>query len=87
VQGVVKSYDPTSGDGTVVADTGDLPEFDLARDALDGSIFRMLRQGQRVVFDLDAAGLATSLRMGSEVDMGTPGFPQVHPGSAQHPQG
>jgi CspA family cold shock protein len=47
----------------------------------------MLRQGQRVVFDLDAAGLATSLRMGSEVDMGTPGFPQVHPGNAQHPQG
>jgi len=35
----------------------------------------MLRQGQRVVFDLDAAGLATRLRLGSEVDMGTRGFP------------
>ena len=33
----------------------------------------MLRQGQRVVFDLDAAGRATALRLGSEVDMGTPG--------------
>ncbi len=74
MQGVVKSYDPTSGDGTVVADTGDLPEFDLARDALAGSIFRMLRQGQRVVFDLDDDGRATRLRLGSEVDMETPRF-------------
>jgi len=72
VQGVVKSYDPTSGIGTVVADSADLPEFDLAGDALDGSIFRMLRQGQRVVFELDDQGRATRLRMGSEVDMETP---------------
>ena len=34
----------------------------LAADALEGSIFRMLRQGQRVVFDLDADGRATSVR-------------------------
>ena len=73
MQGVVKSYDPTSGDGSVVADTADLPEFELASDALEGSIFRMLRQGQRVVFDLDAEGRATKLRLGSEVDMETPG--------------
>jgi CspA family cold shock protein len=33
----------------------------------------MLRQGQRVVFDLDDAGMATRLRLGSEVDMKTPG--------------
>ena len=33
----------------------------------------MLRQGQRVVFDLDDDGRATHLRLGSEVDMGTPG--------------
>ena len=33
----------------------------------------MLRQGQRVIFDLDDAGRATALRLGSEVDMGTPG--------------
>ena len=33
------------------------------------------------------AGRATQLRLGSEVDMGTPGFPQANPGSAQHPQG
>ncbi len=35
----------------------------------------MVRQGQRVVFDLDADGRATALRLGSESDMGTPGFP------------
>jgi len=72
VQGVIKSYDPSTGDGTLLRDT-DLQEFDLAADALDGSIFRMLRQGQRVVFDLDPDGCATKLRLGSEVDMGTPG--------------
>jgi hypothetical protein len=75
VQGVIKSYDPGTRDGVVLRDTVDRTEYDLARDALDGSIFRMLRQGQRVVFELDDAGRATRLRLGSEVDMGTPGFP------------
>ncbi|MFZ4720508.1 MAG: hypothetical protein ACOYMR_13850 [Ilumatobacteraceae bacterium] len=69
---MIKSYDPVTGDGIVVADTADLPEFDLATGALDGSIFRMLRQGQRVVFQLDDAGRATALRLGSERDMETP---------------
>ena len=72
MQGVVKAYDPSSGDGVVLRDT-DLSEFDLAPGALDGSVFRMLRQGQRVVFDLDDQGRATRLRLGSEADMGTPG--------------
>lgn len=71
MQGVVKSFDPASGDGIVITDT-DLREYDLAGDALAGSVFRMLRQGQRVVFDLDAQGRATRLRLGSEVDMDTP---------------
>jgi len=74
VQGVIKSYDPGSGDGVVLCDT-DLAEYDLDADALVGTVFRMLRQGQRVIFDLTADGLATHLRLGSEVDMGTPGFP------------
>ena len=73
MQGVVRSYDPGSGQGTVLCDT-DLADYDLASGALEGSVFRMLRQGQRVVFDLDPAGRATNLRLGSEVDMGTPGF-------------
>jgi len=73
MQGVVKSYDPGTGAGTVLSDT-DLSEYDLAANSLEGSVFRMLRQGQRVIFDLDDAGQATRLRLGSEVDMGTPGF-------------
>lgn len=75
MQGVIKSYDPGSGDGVIIADT-DLSEYDLAPGALDGSVFRMLRQGQRVVFDTDDRGRAANLRLGSEVDMGTPRFPQ-----------
>ena len=72
MQGVIKAYDPANGEGIVISDT-DLREFDLAPNALEGSIFRMVRQGQRVVFDLDASGRATALRLGSEADMGTPG--------------
>ena len=76
MQGVIKSYDPGTGDGVVMRDT-DLAEIDLAAGAFEGSVFRMVRQGQRVVFDLDDAGRATALRLGSEVDMGTPGFPRA----------
>ena len=72
MQGVVKAFDPKSGLGVIMCDT-DLADYDLASDALDGSLFRMVRPGQRVVFDLDSAGLATHLRLGSEIDMGTPG--------------
>lgn len=71
MQGVIKSYDPSTRLGVVVRDT-DRSEFDLADDALEGSVFRMLRQGQRVVFDLDDRSMATRLRLGSEVDMGIP---------------
>jgi cold shock CspA family protein len=74
MQGVVKSYDPVSRSGVLVRDT-DRSEYDLAPDALAGSIFRMLRQGQRVVFDTDEAGRARRLRLGSEVDMGSPDEP------------
>ena len=77
MQGVIKAYDPGTGDGVVVRDT-DLSEYDLAADALHGSIFRMLRQGQRVVFDLDDENRATRLRLGSEVDMKTPGEPDPY---------
>jgi cold shock CspA family protein len=73
VQGVIKSYDPGTGDGVILCDT-DFRDYELAPDALAGSAFRMLRQGQRVIFDAVGAGLATRVRIGSEVDMGTPGF-------------
>jgi len=71
VQGVIRSYDPQTREGALIRDT-DREEFTLALDALEGSIFRMLRQGQRVVFELDEAGLATNVRIGAEVDMGLP---------------
>ena len=72
MQGVVKAYDPVSGTGVVMCDT-DLADYELSAGALEGSVFRMLRQGQRVVFDVDDSGCATALRLGSEVDMKTPG--------------
>ncbi len=78
MQGVIKAYDPGSGEGVLIRDT-DRQEFDLADDALIGSVFRMLRQGQRVIFDLDETGEATHLRLGSEVDMGTPAEPPPMP--------
>ena len=79
MQGVIKSYDPGTGEGVLLRDT-DRSEYDLAPDALVGSIFRMLRQGQRVIFDLDGENRATRLRLGSEIDMGTPaGPPPVEP--------
>jgi CspA family cold shock protein len=71
---VIKAYDPGTGEGVLVRDT-DRAEYDLAPDALAGSIFRMVRQGQRVIFDLDGQSRATRLRLGSEVDMGSPTRP------------
>lgn len=73
LQGVVKVFDPGSCTGVVICDTT-MAEYELAEGALEGSVFRMLRQGQRVVFDLDGSGMAASIRLGAEVDMGTPGF-------------
>jgi len=72
MQGVVKAYDPVTGTGVVMCDT-DLADYELSATALDGSVLRMLRQGQRVVFDLDESGQANGLRLGSEADMKTPG--------------
>ena len=77
MQGVIKAYDPGTGDGVILCDA-DMAEYDLATDAIEGSVFRMLRQGQRVNFELNDDGLATHLHMGSEVDMGTPSFLEAH---------
>ena len=71
MQGVVKAFDPASGEGIVVSDA-DRAEYLLAAGSLEGSVFRMLRQGQRVVFDLDGSGMACALRTGAEPDMGLP---------------
>jgi CspA family cold shock protein len=71
MQGVVRVYDPQTGEGIVVRDT-DRAELVLAQGALDGSLFRMLRQGQRVNFEVDGEGRAIRIRIGSEPDMGLP---------------
>jgi len=51
-QGVVKSYDPNSGSGIVLLDT-DKTEVYIQPGSLKDSIFRTLRQGQRINFDLE----------------------------------
>jgi cold shock CspA family protein len=71
MQGVVRIYDPDTGEGVVVRDT-DRAELVLAPNALEGSLFRMLRQGQRVNFEIDDEGYVTRVRIGSERDMGLP---------------
>lgn len=68
MQGVVKIYDPVTGAGVVVLDE-DQSEVFLSPGALTGSIFRMLRQGQRIVFDIeesDGRPFARNVRMGSD---------------------
>ncbi|CAN5509909.1 MAG: cold-shock protein [Acidimicrobiia bacterium] len=67
MQGVVKVYDPVTGFGVIVCD--DRSEVVLRPGSLDGSLFRTLRQGQRVVFELAERGgdrVATTLRFGSD---------------------
>ena len=71
MQGVVRMYDPLSGEGVVVNEA-DRAELAFAADALEGSLFQTLRQGQRINFDLDDDGRATKVRLGSEIDMGLP---------------
>ena len=68
MQGVVKVYDAASGVGIIVRDD-DRSEVLLRPGSLDGSMFRFLRQGQRVRFDLEGEGdaaQAKNLRFGSD---------------------
>ena len=67
-QGVVKVYDPTTGIGVIVGDT-DRSEVMLRPGSLKGSIFRTLRQGQRVLFEVeesDGQRFAHSIRFGAD---------------------
>jgi CspA family cold shock protein len=68
MQGVVKVYDATTGIGVILGD-GDTGEVMLRPGSLEGSLFRMLRQGQRVVFDVidhDGTPVARNLRFGAD---------------------
>lgn len=68
MQGVVKAYDDATGVGIIVRDD-DRSEVLLVPGSLDGSLFRFLRQGQRVRFDIVGEGddaHAVNLRFGSD---------------------
>ncbi|MET0567119.1 MAG: cold shock domain-containing protein [Acidimicrobiia bacterium] len=67
-QGVVKTYDPVTGAGIVVRDD-DRSEVFLRPGSLKGSIFRTLRQGQRLVFETveeDGTNFVSSVGVGQE---------------------
>lgn len=51
-QATVKLYDSLTRTGTLVSDDGET-EFPIDANSLAGSMFRFLRPGQRVTFDLD----------------------------------
>ena len=67
-QGVVKTYDPVTGVGIVVRDA-DRSEVYLRPGSLQGSVFRSLRQGQRIIFDAveeDGRSFISSVRLGQD---------------------
>ena len=67
MQGVVKVYDPATGFGVVLLE--DRSEVHLRPGSLEGSMFRTLRQGQRIMFEVDedeGQRYARDLRFGSD---------------------
>jgi len=67
-QGVVKSYDPVTGVGVVVREP-DMAEIYLRPGSLSGSVFRTLRQGQRIIFDAvdeEDGAYVVAARMGQD---------------------
>lgn len=67
-QGVVKTYDPVTGVGIVVRDE-DRSEVFLRPGSLEGSVFRTLRQGQRIIFETledDGRSFVTGIRLGQD---------------------
>ena len=69
LQGVVQTYDPVTGVGIVVRDD-DRSEVYLRPGSLGGSIFRTLRQGQRILFEVtddDGTPYASLLRVGQDL--------------------
>ena len=69
-QGVVKTYDPNSGNGIVVIDS-DKTEVYIKAGSLKGSIFRTLRQGQRINFDINEE---ENLKVIANVKIGLGGY-------------
>ena len=69
-QGIVKSYDPNSGSGIVLLDT-DKTEVYIQPGSLKDSIFRTLRQGQRINFDINEE---ENLKVIANVKIGQGGY-------------
>lgn len=68
MQGVVKVYDPETGIGVIRRD-GEGDDVMLRPGSLEGSLFRMLRQGQRIIFDAtedDGTLIASNIRFGAD---------------------
>lgn len=67
-QGVVKTYDPVTGAGIIVRED-DRSEVFIRPGSLKGSVFRTLRQGQRIVFETvedEGNVFAATIRLGQE---------------------
>ena len=67
-QGVVKTYDPVTGAGIVVREE-DRSEVYLRPGSLKGSVFRTLRQGQRIIFEAveeDGNHFVSTVRLGQD---------------------
>ncbi|MFN2586903.1 MAG: cold-shock protein [Actinomycetota bacterium] len=65
-QATVKRYDSVTQTGVLVSDDG-ATEWAIDADAMSGSMFRFLRPGQRVTFDLvekTGAAAPRNLRIG-----------------------
>jgi cold shock CspA family protein len=65
-QATVKTYDSITKTGTLLADDG-VTEYTIDPEAIDSGMFRFLRPGQRVTFELverDDKTMAGDLRIG-----------------------
>ncbi|CAN5655697.1 hypothetical protein BH18ACT15_BH18ACT15_05310 [soil metagenome] len=65
-QATVKSYDAADRSGFLVADDG-MTEYEVDAEAMASGMFRFLRPGQRVTFDLaevDGKPVPRNLRIG-----------------------
>jgi cold shock CspA family protein len=60
-QATVKTYDSITRTGVLISDDGS-QEFDVDGAALDSGMFRFLRPGQRVTFDLVETEGKTTIR-------------------------
>ena len=65
---MVKTYDPVTGVGIVVLDS-DRSEVFLRPGSLKDSVFRTLRQGQRIIFDTveeDGRSFVGNVKLGQD---------------------